>query len=400
MGLLRLRFTAQEEGGSALSGRIGWGHSLGAMAGPQDNSATRHPPIALYKGDQLQQILFGVSSEAANSEYNVMFLTSDTLFADYGFSDDGGFPVLSSSELLDRFAIEFKSTAGAVVQTLLNSELAADFETVATSQRILVGNAVSEQLLKAEIEMTPAAFTALVSGTTYDMFLTGDFDRACIVDWRGIQNGFFDLSSLTIPAGNGFFAGIADGQTVAGFPQLKATDGVNWDAADGFADVNELITSSFIKGTIGSGSTASNWTSGEGVYSRVHQVFNEDGTVKETKDAAFNSVGLQHAWGVFEGYGVDPEQYIYVNGNVPSTGDLIYRDGTSEHSGYASTDDIPAIDLTDNRLVYIVAGTVVDGITMSEDTILVVNNGQLALASGGGNGVPGVVGGVIGHPIT
>lgn len=458
MGMFKGRFTAQsndETGGTVF----GWGKTFGAPGGPNNNWCSRHCPIALYKGEDILCVISGVGTRTTDNKLMMCTLTATAGFAAFGMSTNGqaGNQYVPSTELPARLKVnlvqadverlvaatgDLNDQSGNTLDPSGNqwevmgwvksefdlSDITNPCDSVSNSH-ILAMN-VRETSSTDHVQIG-AVFEAknttlptnqqLVDGETYDMIIEGDFDRAEIVDWRAFQNGRWKWSTepdATNQSENFLVAAVRAG---GAYPELVKITNVSDEYDGSAADMDGLYTwiqgsgltnvgfpgtpintgywgfdaSGNFPGTDSSGNTL------HGYYTRVGRILNEDGSTNTEVEGTFMSSydGFRQTWGIFDGVGIDVERYIYVNGNLDNDADGEWvNDGKSEFSGYASIEDIPAGDLTANALVYVVAGTLVNGTALTQDTVFAVNDGQVGVSSSGGSN-RAMVEDLLGNPI-
>lgn len=405
MGAITLRFTARAEtdGKSPDNDNRGWGISYNIGGGHNNNLCTRHAPLAFYKGENCLGILLGFNSRVASDTAATFWAVPTVGFADYGYSSN----FQSSGQVIetdtpDRFTITVNNTAGAQQCKILPADYSTgDVVNSAAGSNTLVADNVSGTINTNDWKVSrldccegggnlynaDKGFTHLVAGTEYDMIIEGDFDRVDIVDWRAFQHGIQQYGVTgNVVGDNGLLPGIRSGRT---YPELFTLDYLF--STD--ADFDDLVGNARNYGVPGEGVAPVDETTNDGYYTRIYKTLKEDATDdvvdSSFEDASGNAIG--DGWEVFSqnSKGIDPERFIYVNGNVAATGTQ-FRDGTSEMSAYQFITDIPAGELTQNALVYAVAGSVVGGETLSVDTIFAVNDGAVETGGGGTGGGSGV----------
>ena len=376
MGAVTLRFKARlkTSGKGSLYDAVGWGNG-GTGPVTVNEHPSRHCPLMFFNGGNAVGCLAGVNNDITNDAANAHWLVPELSFADWGYTSNAtSTGLLVGTDLPARLAIEMRTTAGVLVFRLSGAEL-VQTGLVASSSGIYVDGYGEDDISQVKQEClvgtyTSSGNTTLVAGTEYDMTIKGDFDRVDIIDHRAFQNGRVDWSkSEALNSIDKIYSGIDTGKS---FPELRLSALTGPQSVD-FPD--------FYGGTYDQGGTGAGAAGIAGVsyYTRVYRTLDEAGnTVSET--AGFNALNgdeYDQAWGVYtqNAGGIDPERYIYVNGDPALTGaDENFRDGKSIFSGFETIADItPAPN--HNDLVYVVAGTTVNGSALTDDTVFAVNDG-------------------------
>lgn len=418
MGSITLRFEAGEAFGTKTTqlGRIGWGHT-GQDAGtyPNTNSwSSRHAPLQFFKNGLPKGVMVGFNTDSGEDLAEAVFLGSgiSTTKARFGQTSLFGNPgdgLEVGVDIPARFAIKVVDTTGSVVADLQTTDFnnktipiqiddgsggatasnkVGDFCPDSTQSIEGVGGIsyISSHVLEALTgSYTASSNSFILDGTVYDITISGDFDRVDILDWRFLNNdGKRDWSENIGGSVNVVIAGVDTGDV---YPQIRGVDGGNYNL-DSFADFPDFFGSTADLGAVGNGVSFVGGTADKGYATRVYSTINEDGSVV-TQDSTFSSLvsvnsGLDQGWGVYTQNsvsGIDPELYIFVNGNLRTDGDEDFSDGKAYLTGYNSISDIPAGDLDHNKLVYVVAGTTVNGSALTVDTVFAVNDGVVGSAT-------------------
>ncbi len=394
MGAITLRFKARlkTSGKTTLYDAVGWGNGGTAAISVMQNPS-RHCPLMFFKGENAVGCLGGIQNDTTNDAANLHWLVPATSFADWGYTSNAqSTGLLVGTDLPARLAIEMRTTAGVLVFSLSGAEL-VQTGLITDSEGVYIDGITGlDDIAQAKQEClvgtyTSAGNTTLVAGTEYDMTIKGDFDRVDIIDHRAFQNGRVDWSAdESTPASvDKLYSGIDTGKS---FPELRLSE------SDGpqSIDFPDFYGGTYDAGGVGAGTVP---IAGVSYYTRIYRSLDEAGnTISET--AGFNALDgdeYDQAWGVYtqNAGGIDPERYIYVNGDTALTGaDENFRDGKSVLSGFETIADItPAPD--HNDLVYVVAGTIVNGSALTNDTVFAVNDGVVEVGGAGGTGEQSII---------
>jgi len=392
MGAVTLRFKARlkTSGKGSVYDAVGWGNG---GTGPLsiNEYPSRHCPLMFFKGENAVGCLAGVNNDTTNDAANLHWLVPNDSFADWGYTSNATITgLLVGTDLPARLAVEMRTTSGVLVFSLSGAEL-VQTGLVEDATGIYVDSFGTDSISQAKQAClngtyTSSGNTTLVAGTEYDMTIKGDFDRVDIIDHRAFQNGRVDWSAVEDDdAADKTYAGIDAGKS---FPELRLS-GLSGPQSVDFPD---FYGGTYDLGGLGAGAAP---IAGVSYYTRVYRTLDEAGnTISET--AGFNALDgdeYDQAWGVYtqNAGGIDPERYIYVNGDPALTGaDENFRDGKSIFSGFETIADItPAPN--HNDLVYVVAGTTVNGSALTNDTVFAVNDGVVEVGGAGGTGEQAII---------
>lgn len=384
MGEITLRFTAgaKTAGKTSADERYGFGLAGNGASDNKQPFATRHPPILFLKNGAPKGLLCGFYSDNDSDKAVTVWVSAAVNFADFGYGQEH--TLVIGTDVPDRFSIEVRTTTGTLVCLLKEADF--DASSGAISYDLIEDLVGSDNITSVNFDASSGTYAAdgntqLANGTVYDITFRGDFDDVNIVDWRALLAGRMDWD-----AAQSVSSMIPGQESTLNYPGLMQSNNANWAASD-FTDYDGYVADDANVGAVGEGGTFD--ASGNGYYLRHQRVLNEDDS-QNSADATFYNSGspIGHAWEVWaqNARGIDVDRYIWVNGNIDTGGDEVFRDGTSYFTGYASIDDIPGADLTHNALVYVVAGTTVNGSALAQNTIFSVNDGVVTTASSGGGG--------------
>lgn len=388
MGAVTLRFKARlkTSGKGSLYDAVGWGNG-GTGPVTTNEHPSRHCPLMFFKGGNAVGCLAGVNNDTTNDAANAHWLVPEVSFADWGYTGNAtSTGLLVGTDLPARLAIEMRTTAGVLVFSLSGAEL-VQTEIASLNAGVYIDSYGEDDILQVKQQClfgtyTSSGNTTLVAGTEYDMTIKGDFDRVDIIDHRAFQNGRVDWSAIESSNSiDKLYSGIDTGKS---FPELRLS------ALSGpqSVDFPDFYAGTYDQGGVGAGASP---IAGVSYYTRVYRTLDEAGnTISET--AGFNALNgdeYDQAWGVYtqNAGGINTERYIYVNGDPALTGaDENFRDGKSKFSGFETIADITPAP-SHNDLVYVVAGTIVNGSALTNDTVFAVNDGVVAIG-GSPTGTP------------